>query len=48
MTNLLEIKGLSFQYGAHEVLKNLELDVFENEPYVLGVNGAGKSIAEVH
>lgn len=44
MTNLLEIKGLSFQYGAHEVLKNLELEVLENELVcVLGVNGAGKS-----
>ena len=44
MTNLLEIKGLSFQYGAHEVLKNLELGVLENELVcVLGVNGAGKS-----
>jgi iron complex transport system ATP-binding protein len=41
---LLEVNDVSFNWGENDVLKNLNLDIRENELVsLLGVNGAGKS-----
>jgi branched-chain amino acid transport system ATP-binding protein len=44
MTYLLDARGISKSYGAHHVLKNLDLGVAEGEVHaVIGPNGAGKT-----
>ncbi len=44
MTKMLKISNLSFSWGDHQVLKDINLDIDSNELIaILGVNGAGKS-----
>jgi len=44
MSNLLEVRNLSFSYGENRVLEEIDLSIPENELVsVLGINGAGKS-----
>ena len=40
----MKIKNLSLSFGIHEIFKNVNLDIPENEKVgIVGVNGAGKS-----
>lgn len=40
----MKIKNLSLSFGVHEIFKNVNLDIPENEKVgIVGVNGAGKS-----
>lgn len=40
----MKIKNLSLSFGVHEVFKNVDLDIPEDEKVgIVGVNGAGKS-----
>lgn len=42
--NVIETKGLTFSYGKHQILRNLNLQVPQGSIYgLLGRNGAGKS-----
>ena len=44
MTNSVEVKKLSFNYGKVEILKNLDLDIQDGEFMVLlGPSGCGKT-----
>lgn len=44
MHPIIETRGLSFQYGKHQILKNIDLAVPKHSIYgFLGPNGAGKS-----
>ena len=44
MNQLLDASGVSFSWGENDVLKELNLQIKENELVsILGVNGAGKS-----
>jgi len=44
MSKMLKISNLSFSWGDHQVLKDINLDINSNELIaILGVNGAGKS-----
>ena len=44
MTNSVEVKKLSFNYGKVEILKNLDLDIKDGEFMVLlGPSGCGKT-----
>lgn len=41
---ILEIKNLDKKYGEHQVLSNINLDVYKKDIYgILGLSGAGKS-----
>ena len=40
----MKIKNLSLSFGIHEIFKNIDLNIPENEKIgIVGVNGAGKS-----
>lgn len=44
MQPALKLEGISKNYGKEEVLKNLNLEVFENEIFsIIGLNGCGKT-----
>ena len=42
--NIFSIRGLSFSYGKHEILKDLDMDIPSGAVTTLiGANGCGKS-----
>ena len=44
MSNAIEIKGLTKTFGKKKAVKNITLNIKENEIFsLLGVNGAGKT-----
>jgi phosphate transport system ATP-binding protein len=44
MKKKIEIKGLSLNYGEHDVIKDLNLDIYENEVFaIIGPANSGKS-----
>ncbi len=43
MTALIELKGLTKDYGRFRALKDLDLEIYPGITGLLGPNGAGKS-----
>ena len=40
---MIEIKNVSYRFGDHEVLRNINLNITEHRVGVVGSNGSGKS-----